>query len=270
MSLLVAALALLVVSGFAALLANRRPALATGIGAAGAVAACAAGLWPSFAVLFNRTPERLRLSWEAPTGDLLLGIDPLSAFFLVPLFGLSALAAIYGREYLLHYQGRKWLGPPALFFNLLVASMALVIMARSTVLFLVAWEVMTLSSYLLVVFDDREPEVRRAGWVYLVAAHVGVASLIALFLLLDRHAGGLSFEAFRAMPAAGAGFSALLFALALVGFGVKAGFVPLHVWLPEAHAAAPSHVSALMSGVLIKVGLYGLLRTLTFLTPAPW
>src|SRR5262249_43071401 len=101
----------------------------------------------------------------------------------------------------------------------------------------------------------------RAGWVYLITAHLGVACLFAMFLVLGRPSGRLDFAAFAAGPVA----PTLVFVLALVGFGIKADIVPLHVWLPEAHAAAPSHVSALMSGVLIKMGIYGLLRVLTFL-----
>src|SRR5207302_11217706 len=104
-----------------------------------------------------------------------------------------------------------------------------------------------------------------AGWVYLIAAHIGVACLFAMFLLLGRTSGNLAFAMF-ATPTA----PVLVFLLALVGFGIKAGLVPLHVWLPEAHAAAPSHVSALMSGAMVKLGIYGLLRTLSFLPPADW
>src|SRR5207302_1673908 len=120
--------------------------------------------------------------------------------------------------------------------NLLVASMVMVLIARDGLLFLAAWEVMTLSSYLLVTFDHEKAEVRRAGWVYLVAGHIGVACLILLFLLLSSHAGGLAFEAFRRMEPPSTGFAITLFVLAVLGFGVKAGIVPLHVWLPEAHA----------------------------------
>jgi formate hydrogenlyase subunit 3/multisubunit Na+/H+ antiporter MnhD subunit len=130
---------------------------------------------------------------------------------------------------------------------------------------------MTVASFLLVAFDHQERAVRRAARTYLVASHLGVAFLFALFLLLARGAGSLRFDAFLALRAGGGAPAALLFLLALVGFGTKAGLVPLHVWLPEAHPAAPSHVSALMSGVLVKMGVYGLLRVLTFLPPpAPW
>src|SRR5439155_23988139 len=111
----------------------------------------------------------------------------------------------------------------------------------------------------------------RAGWVYLIATPAGAAALVAMFLLIGKSAGSYDFAAFAGAGALGAGSAAVVFALALVGFGAKAGFVPLHVWLPEAHAAAPSHVSAVMSGVLIKMGLYGVLRTLLLLgSPPPW
>ncbi|HEY3451537.1 MAG TPA: proton-conducting transporter membrane subunit [Myxococcales bacterium] len=270
MHLLVLAFVLLLGSGFVALALSRRPVASGAVGTLGAVAACAVAAVPAVQALLSGRTESLSLPWGAPVGDLLLGLDPLSAFFLLPLLLLSALTAIYGRPYLLAYRDHKSLGPPTFAFNLLVASMVGVLLARGAVLFLVSWEVMTLAAYVLVTFEHEEPEVRRAGWVYLVAAHVGVVCLLALFLTLGAHAGSLDFAAFAAMPRASGGFAFLVFVLALVGFGVKAGLVPLHVWLPEAHAAAPSHVSALMSGVLVKLGLYGVLRMLTLLTPAFW
>jgi formate hydrogenlyase subunit 3/multisubunit Na+/H+ antiporter MnhD subunit len=149
--------------------------------------------------------------------------------------------------------------------------MVVVVVARHGLLFLVAWEAMTLLAYLLITFDHGDPEVRRAGWVYLIASHAGVSALIGLFLTLGAGAGSaLEFFAFTgANRAATVGTTGVLL-LALLGFGIKAGVIGLHVWLPEAHAAAPSHVSALMSGVLIKLGIYGLLRTTLFVPPAEW
>ncbi|HEX7598433.1 MAG TPA: proton-conducting transporter membrane subunit, partial [Polyangia bacterium] len=270
MAFLVFALVILLGSGGIALLLGRRAGLTTAVGAAGAVLASILGMVPAAQTLLGHHWTSLRLPWQAPTQDLLLGLDPLSAFFLAPVLVLGAVAAVYGRPYLLPYRDRRSLGPAVCSFNVLMAAMVTVLAARSTVLFLVAWEAMTLSSYILVTFEHEEAEVRRAGWVYLVAAHVGEACLLAMFLLLDHRAGGLGFDAFSAMPAPSAGFSAGIFILAVVGFGIKAGFLPFHVWLPEAHAAAPSHVSALMSGVMIKLGLYGLLRVTTFLPSASW
>jgi formate hydrogenlyase subunit 3/multisubunit Na+/H+ antiporter MnhD subunit len=265
MALVILAVAILIGSAIVALALFPAPRLSTAIGAMGAVAASGIGMFPAVDALRHGALVDVTHIWPVPAGTLVAGLDPLSAFFLIPLLGLSAVAAIYGRQYLLAYAARKSLGPPTFFFNLLVASMIVVVVARDGLLFLFAWEVMTLTSYALVVFDYEDPAVQRAGWVYLIVAHIGVACLFAMFLLLGRAAGSLEFASF-ALPTA----PVLVFFLALVGFGIKAGVVPLHVWLPEAHAAAPSHVSALMSGVLIKMGLYGLLRVMTFLPFSGW
>ena len=271
MEVLLVGLGAQLLGGLAALGASRAPRCATGFGVGGAVIGCLLGLIPTFRVLLGGPPESLCFAWDEAHGPFRVGLDGLSAFFLVPVLGLAVLAAVYGADYLLAYRRQKPLGGAWFFFNLFVAGMVGVVIARTVLLFLVAWEVMSLSAYCLVTFEHEKEETRRAGWVYLVATHLGVAFLFAAFLLLGRHAGSLDFEDFRRAPALAAGGSGLVFALALVGFGAKAGFVPLHVWLPEAHPAAPSHVSALMSGVMIKMGIYGLLRVVTFLgQPAVW
>lgn len=256
------AVLVLVATGLVAAGARRR----AGIAAAGAVAAAAIAIPAAVAVLAGGGVDELRIAWAAPIEDVRLGIDPLSAFFAVPLLVLGASCAVYGAFYL---DRARRAGPPATLFNLLLAAMLLVVLARDAVVLLIAWEVMTLTSYLLVVHDHHEAAVRRAGWVYLIAGHLCVACLLALFVLLGQLGGGFGFAELSARPVGG-GMAVVAVLLALVGFGTKAGIVPLHVWLPEAHAAAPSHVSALMSGVLIKLGLYGLLRTLEFLEPAVW
>ena len=266
--ILLLACGLFIASGFLALVAYSSRRLATAVAALGGVLGCALGVTASIGVLMGRPGPELSLLWPEPIATLIVGVDALSALFLVPLFVIGGLAAVYGRSYLLGGDETRSLAAPSFFFNLLLASMTLVLLARTTIVFLVAWEAMTLSSYLLVTFDHQLAAVRRAGWVYLIAGHVGVAALLALFLVLGRTSGGLAFAGFHA--AAAAAPVGPVFVLAALGFGIKAGFVPLHVWLPEAHAAAPSHVSALMSGVMIKVGLYGFLRTLGFVTPAWW
>jgi hydrogenase-4 component B len=256
--------------GLAALAACRSPRKATLWGAGSAVAGSVAALMPVLGVLRGGQIEPLHWPWAVPFGEFHIALDALSAWFLLPILILAAAAAVYGAEYLGSYRDRKSLGPPWFFYNLLVASMALVVLARNGVLFLVAWEVMALSSYFLVTFEDEKEAVREAGWTYLVATHLGTAFLLAMFVLLGRETGSLDFDAFGAASVAPA-LANLLFVLAVIGFGTKAGFMPLHVWLPEAHPAAPSHVSAIMSGVMIKTGIYGLIRTLTFLgTPPLW
>lgn len=257
-------------TGAGALGLARMPRAATALGAGGAVAGCLMALGPTYRVLLGETPEALNFAWDASHGMFRVGIDPLSAFFLLPILTLSALAAVYGAGYLLAYRREKLLGPPWFLFNGFVAAMVLVVIARSAVLFLMAWEVMSLAAYGLVTFEYEKSAVRTAGWIYLVATHLGMACLIALFTVLGAQAGSLDFDLSVALPAFGS-VAPAVFVLALVGFGAKAGFLPLHVWLPEAHPAAPSHVSALMSGVMIKIGLYGLLRVVSLLgEPAAW
>lgn len=270
MTLLVAAVVVLFTGGVLALSSSRWSRLASTMGAGSAVVACGLGLAHAVAVLRDGPSPTLALAWDVPYGRLHIQTDALSAFFLVPLFGLGALAAIYGAGYLREHGRRRSLGPAWMAYNSLLASMALVAVARQAVLFLVAWEAMVLASYVCVTLEYEKREVARAGWVYLVASHVGTAALVAFFLLFGREARGFDFESLQA-ASPGPLVGGLLAVLALVGFGVKAGFVPLHVWLPEAHAAAPSHVSALMSGVLVTMGLYGVIRTLALLhSPPGW
>lgn len=270
MDVLLVAISVQLLAGSAALLLSNWPRAATALGAGGAVLGCVLGLAPTLPILLGGIPESLRLAWDASHGAFCVEIDALSAFFLLPVLGLSALAAVYGGHYMLAYRRRKHLGGHWFFFNLFVAGMVMVLMARTALLFLMAWEIMSVAAYFLVTFEHEKAEVRQAGWIYLIATHLGMAFLVIVFVLLGRNAGKLEFEAFRAMPLL-SGWSGMIFVFALIGFGTKAGFVPFHVWLPEAHPAAPSHVSALMSGVMIKMGLYGLLRILTFLAqPAPW
>jgi hydrogenase-4 component B len=201
--------------------------------------------------------------WQVPFASLRAGIDPLSAFFMLPLLILAAACAFYGFRYFgSHAVDRShWL-----FYSLLVSGMVLVLLARNAVLFILAWEIMSLSSFLLVIHDKKNADAMRAGWTYFVAAHVGTAFLLAMFLMLSSAAGSFDFSAWTGSHFT-AGQADAVFLMALIAFGLKAGFMPFHVWLPLAHPAAPSHVSALMSGIMIKMGLYGLLRVLTFLTP---
>ena len=270
MSWLLSAFALFLLGSLLPLLLARRPAVATAAGVACAVAGSALGMVAAVRALVNSGATDWQLAWALPIGAVHLGLDSLSAFFLVPLFLLGAVCALYGRGYLgtRLRDGLSWS-----FFNLLLIALAAVFTARDVILFVMAWELMAVSSFALVVHERERDSVRHAGWIYLAASHLGMAALVAVFFGFSRAANGaLDFAAFRAvLPGAGA-LGGLLFLLAVFGFGAKAGFLTLHGWLPEAHPAAPSHVSALMSGVLIKTGLYGLLRILTFFTawPAWW
>lgn len=263
------AMGVLLFSGVAALVSPRRGAR---IGVAGAVAGSLCALAAAAYGLCTGSLASLHLPWNLPGAAFHIRMDALSALFVIPIGMLGALCALYGVGYLKGHEDTRGAGVSWFHYNLLVASMLLVVVADNAILFLLAWETMALTSFFLVAFDNVRGRVRMAGWIYMVATHLGTAFLLALFAILGETAGSYEFDAFRQAGAHLApSMSALCFFFALIGFGVKAGFIPLHVWLPEAHPAAPSHVSALMSGVMIKTGIYGLLRLLGCLgTPAPW
>ena len=265
MTLLLVGLAVLVLSACGALLAG--PRHSAHIGVAGALFGCIAGLIPTVRVLLGHPVAYTTLAWSMPGGALSVGCDAVSAWFLVLTLLLCLLAAAYGLEYLA--QERRPLGPTWCCFNLLVASMVLVLIAQNALLFLLAWEGMALASFFLVAFDHERAEVRQAAWMYLIASHLGTAFLLAMFVLMGDAASSFEFARFSAIPTSAPGLPSVLFVLGVIGFGVKAGFIPLHVWLPEAHPAAPSHVSAVMSGVMIKTGIYGVVRLLVWLGPPP-
>ena len=270
MSLFLAAVVVLLGGGVAALASSRRPqralALATGSGVLGSLL----GLVSAVSALASGADVTRTLPWSALNASFSVGLDPLTAFFEVALFAVAIPAVLFGAAYMRPHLARRSL-PSFLFFqNALLASIALVFAARQAVLFLVAWEGMALTSFFLVSFEHDDPEVRSAGLVYLVASHIGTAFLFGLFVLLARPAGSFEFATFAlAGAAAGPAMASILLVLAVVGFGTKAGLVPLHVWLPEAHPAAPSHISALLSAVMIKTGVYGILRVLQWLPPPP-
>ncbi len=269
MTLLLFAAAILLVGAVAVLLPSRAERNLSWLGAGSVVIAAVSGCIPAVQVLLHGTTEGLRLPWLVPFGEFFIQLDPLSAWFLLPTLLLSALSAIYGVGYLRVWQGKRSLGPSWFFYCLLVLGMMFVLLARNAVLFLIAWELMAIASFFLVTFEHERESVREAGWIYFVATHLGTAFLLVFFLLLARETGSMDFTVWAEKGIHTEGLAGVLFLLAIIGFGTKAGFMPLHVWLPEAHPAAPSHVSALMSGVMIKTGIYGLLRALTFLGAPP-
>ena len=272
MSLVVASLAVFAVAALFAVLPAHRPVWCVRGGIFGAFLGASLGLLAAVQGLFGGSIESIRIPWSIPGGEFHLAMDPLSAFFLLPITGLGLLGALYGAGYQRGKKDQKALGVGWFNYNVLLASMVTVVTARNAILFLIAWEVMALSSFFLVTHEHDKPYVRTAGWIYMVATHLGTAFLLALFVILGEKAGSYEFSAFAKVGGTLSPVLAILaFSFALIGFGAKAGFIPVHVWLPEAHPAAPSHVSALMSGVMIKTGIYGLIRLLACLgTPPAW
>ncbi|NLX60104.1 MAG: hypothetical protein GXY74_13580 [Phycisphaerae bacterium] len=267
MQLILASTAIIFLGGLLALAVASRPRAASVLAAVGAIAGSAVGLVPALRAVLGGTHDAIACPWGLPLGEFHVALDALSGLFLVPILVLTAVAAVYGTRYLGHDTGPR-VGVSWFFYSLLTCGMIAVVVARDAVLFLLAWETMSLASFFLVAYDDRRESVRHAAWTYLVATHIGTAALIALFVLMARQHGSLDFDHWNAGGMTSA-LASLCFLLAVAGFGTKAGFMPLHVWLPEAHPAAPSHVSAVMSGVMIKTGIYGLLRILSLIGPPP-
>ncbi len=207
----------------------------------------------------------LAVPWLVPLGGLELALDPLAGFFLA----LVGAAVIPASIYAIGYVGGERRG--VLAYLGFVVAMCVVPLAANVMTFVIAWELMSLASYFLVLHDRQAGASARAAWVYAVMTHAGLACLLAGMLLLAAWTGSVRFADWSAAgPGLPAGARGLALVLLGLGFASKAGVIPLHVWLPLAHPAAPSHVSALMSGVMIKLGVYGLARaSLDWLAPAP-
>jgi hydrogenase-4 component B len=213
------------------------------------------------AVLAGASVQRVDLLTVLPGNDLAITLSPLSAFFWA-VIGLVVLpVSIFGRGYGRHYLHDRAGALMGTAFNLFVLSLLLVTATDNALCFLVVWETMALLSYLLVVYDRHDRSVVNAGLLYALMTRAGTVCILLAFLVLASRAPGQSLD-FVALPAGaralGPSGDSVVFLLALAGFGAKAGVMPLHVWLPRAHPVAPSHVSALMSGVMIKTGIYGM------------
>ena len=268
-------------SALAALLLQRWRGAAA-LGTVGAVLGGVAATTAAVEALVVSRPELWSMAWTWPGGAVALRLDALAAVFLLPVAVIGALCAIYGVAYLRYHARHNHtagpIGTSLAAYNVLLVSMALVVTADNLVLLLLAWELMTLSSWALVVTDHEGPYdgpmVRAAGLQYLIAGHVATAALLLFALLIAVAGGTFAISALLPLGALSphAAVSAdVLLILAVIGFGTKAGVVPMHVWLPDAHPAAPSHVSALMSGVMITMGFYGLARFIPLLgDPSPW
>ncbi len=238
--------------------------VATAMMVAGAACGIVAG-----ALALRSGPVEPAWPWPVPGGEIARRIDALAAMFLIQIFLVAALGSVYGLGYWSEREHGDTATKLRVFYGLATAGMGLLVIARNGVLFLAGWEVMALAAFLLVSTDDRRPEVRGAGLVYLMSTRFATLCLFAFFSLLHSVNGSFDLSAPRIDP--NRPIVTAMMILALLGFGLKAGAMPLHLWLPGAHANAPTHVSALMSGVFIKMGIYGLVRFVTFFpTPPLW
>jgi hydrogenase-4 component B len=197
-----------------------------------------------------------------PFFNLEIFVDGVSAFFLLIIGIVSFAVSLYSIGYSKEYQVEKRTSALGFLFNTFILSMILVVASNNAFFFLLFWELMSLTSFFLVIYDHNKEENLKSGMTYLVMTHFGTAFIFASFLLGYLQTGSFSFDSFRSSSAS---FPLLIknlvFVFAFIGFGTKAGMVPLHIWLPKAHPSAPSNVSALMSAVMIKIGIYGMIRT---------
>jgi len=227
-----------------------------------------AGLAGAATILVSGQTETYSIAWSLPFGPCEISVDPLGAIFLLIVFVISCCCAVYATGYWPAAENPATVHRLTFFFGLLTASLALLVTARNGAMFLMAWEVMALSCYFLLSTEDEKSAVREAATLYLITTHLGTLALFAMFSLLCGAAGSFLFPDAGTLNAA-TPLATGIFVTALLGFGLKAGLMPLHIWLPSAHANAPSQVSALMSGVLIKMGIYGLVRVLSLFNQIP-
>jgi hydrogenase-4 component B len=280
--LLKAAFWIYALAGLGSLFALRKEKLANLLGFGGAALAGLCGIGAALVFLVSGRADQSSAFdlWTSlvPYVQLTVKLDALGAFFVLIVSALAVALSVYSLGYVKAFFGRKSVGVLAAFYNALLLATTLVFTASNAFFFLIAWELMALTAYCLVSFEHEKTEARSAGVLYFIMSHIGTGGLILGFLIFFQAAGGTSpgdysFDRFRAIrDNLSAGQRDAIFLFFLFGFGVKAGIVPFHVWLPVAHPVAPSNISALLSGVLIKAGIYGLTRVLfDFLgTPPNW
>ncbi|HEX6050514.1 MAG TPA: proton-conducting transporter membrane subunit, partial [Gemmatimonadaceae bacterium] len=259
----------LIFAGAAAAWALRRRPAADRIFGVLVIGGCLTSGAAAIAVLVSGARVAVTVPSSVPGGDWVFALDPLAAVFVATIAFVGAACVAFGTAHLAPDRAGRPVWYAHLVFAVLIAALELVVTAQSVVPFLIAWELMAVGSYLIIVYEDEKADARRAGLIYIIATHTGTLALFAMFAAWGAYAPDWSFTALaNAAPQLPSGGGVIL-ALAVFGFGFKAGFFPFHFWLPPAHSSAPTHVSALLSGVVIKTGIYGILRVVSMLGGAP-
>lgn len=228
-----------------------------------------AGLTFTIRAFFLGYTSEIILFSHSMLGNISFRFDKLSLFFLGIIQIGGIVSSLYGIGYLSHYETKRTLKPTIAATAVLFFSMQALAAANHVFLFLVAWELMALSGYLGIVLEREDKNVQRGSFIFFVATHVGTLFLYSMFLILHQQTNSWEFSIFANhtyLPSV----VAIIFWLGFIGFGMKAGFMPFHFWLPEAHPVAPSHISAVLSAVMLKTGIYGLLRVMLWTNPSDY
>ena len=222
----------------------------------------------SIGALITQSTLTTTLPTSFPMFNISLHIDPLAAFFILIVSLIALPASLYGIGYMKQYAKEYNLGVFGFFYNIFLISLLLVITAHNALYFLFVWEIMSLSSLFLVIFENKKLQIIKSGFIYFIMTHAATAFILLSFLLLFQFTGSFDFETikqhFASIPFV---IQTIIFLCMIIGFGTKAGIVPFHIWLPWAHSAAPSHVSSLMSGVMIKIGIFMLFKMFLDILP---
>lgn len=219
----------------------------------------------SLRILISGDTLKFCFNLPFPIGVVPIIIDPLSAFFILLISVMSFISLVYSIGYISSYKDKSNLPSHYFFLMILICSMIGVTVVQNVVFFLLIWEIMSLSSFFLVIFEDDKKEVLSAGMNYLIMMHISALFIMTGFMILAMYSGSTDFSSFTEVLYKNEPLKNLIFTCLFVGFGIKSGFVPLHNWLPKAHPAAPSYVSSIMSGVMIKTGIYGILRVISLI-----
>ncbi|MCX8130669.1 MAG: hydrogenase 4 subunit B [Clostridia bacterium] len=243
------------------LILHKRQKTALIISNSAVIAASVVGSFFSLMILSSENKNILEFSFASNIKNISIDfrIDNLSALFILIISLISLTVSLYSYGYLRHYLHKRNLSLFGFLYNFFVLSMVLVVSSGHLFFFLIVWELMSLISYFLVVFENEKAETQKAGVMYIIMTHIGTAFIIAAFVLIFKYSGTAYFSSIN-LEKTPLAVKNIIFLFSLIGFGTKAGLIPLHVWLPKAHPAAPSNISALMSGVMIKTAVYGIIR----------
>lgn len=268
LNIFISSLLLWLVGAIGSLVFKKNDQFANYWGNSFAILGAVGGLISSCMVITSGSVFSFEIASSLPLLSFSFKVDKLSAFFILIIALIALLSSFYALEYIKHYYKKYNIGTLGFFYNIFLAGMVLVVSASNALFFLIVWEIMSLSSYFLVVYENKEKDNVVAGSLYFIMTHIGTAFIMLAFLLLYSATGSLNFSAIREnIGTVTPLVRDIIFILSIVGFGTKAGIIPFHIWLPSAHPAAPSHVSALMSGVMIKTGIYMFIRIFMDIMP---